>query len=262
MALRLHWPDERYVRIYCRDTIDWSALSWSAQALYMQLNRKADRRGYIGLGRIGRRGIAVMLGRADLWPVLEPALAELEADGCVVVDGDVLKIPDFVESQEAVSSGKARQRKYLEGQKIREEEASRGDEASPLSDEASEIVTRGYGTARRSKEGTGQHGISSGTSVEATAPHCAPPVTGDALSAAFAAELDEETNREDKRRARVLGALDGWRTVADVAALLKRTSPRSVEHDLVELRSRGLVEREERGSPAAPVMHWRRVGAA
>ena len=87
MALRLHWPDERYARIYCRDTLDWLALSWDAQALWTALNRKATRAGRIDLGRVGRRGVAALVGRAELAERLAAALDELLVDGCVLLEG-------------------------------------------------------------------------------------------------------------------------------------------------------------------------------
>jgi hypothetical protein len=108
----------------------------------MHLNRKADRRGRIALGRVGRRGLAALLGRGELWPVLEPAPAELEADGCVRVEGDALQIAEFVEAQEAVSSGRARQRKYIEGQRLARDEASALGDAPAPGDESSPPLTK------------------------------------------------------------------------------------------------------------------------
>ena len=35
----MRWEDERYVRIYTRDTPSWMLLSWDAQALFLQLLR-------------------------------------------------------------------------------------------------------------------------------------------------------------------------------------------------------------------------------
>src|SRR5690242_5222631 len=114
MALRLDWSEERYARIYCRDTLDWQCLSWNAQALWMHLNRKATRSGRIDLGRSGLRGVPALVGRPDMRQELEQAMAELLGDGCVVLEGDVLVIPDFVEAQEAVSSGAKRMRELRE----------------------------------------------------------------------------------------------------------------------------------------------------
>ena len=238
MALRLNWPDERYVRIYCRDTIDWSALSWGAQALYVQLNRKADRRGYISLGRLGRRGLAALLGRADLWStVVEPALAELEADGCVWIESNVLLIADFVEAQESVSSGRARQRKLRESRKAIDEsspddEAAGGDETSPHDDEAlhrvtrrhagdetSQGVTAGYSTAPKVQHGSANEPAPAPVrAVAPPVPRPAPrgsvpyrlpqrptpaPLTGEALTGeeltrAFSDDLEAEADARGK----------------------------------------------------------------
>jgi hypothetical protein len=269
MALRLQWEEERYARVYCRDTLDWQALSWDAQALWCQLNRKATRSGRIDLGRIGRRGVAALLGRAELAQRLDQALQELLDDGCVVLEGSVLVIPDFVEAQEAVSSGAKRMRELRERQREAELEANgsgngsgdgsgdgsrhvpardadgtapgSGDEASRARndtsrrDETSRNVTSGYSTA-----GTERHGT---------------PLAGDALSRSFAAELAAEPSQEDQRRGRVLAALTAWIPVHALAVRLKRRSVDGVEADLFELLHKGLVEREEQGSP--PVTHWR-----
>lgn len=296
MALRLDWSEERYARIYCRDTLDWQTLSWNAQALWMQLNRKATRSGRIDLGRSGLRGVPALVGRPDM-PELHKAMQDLLDDGCVRLEGDVLVIPDFVEAQEAVSSGAKRMRELRE--RRREEEGEPGDspgrtrggacpangcrlpdsdlparedgeaeaggnrekasrkpsakpaaardESSPYvtpvspGDETSQIVTRGYGTEREAR-----HGAPGGQ-------------RGDALSAAFAADLEAEASEDDVRRGRVLAALGAdWRTPYELAVALqgrrKRPDVDAVVRDLGELLRRGLVERAERGSP--PVTHW------
>jgi DNA-binding transcriptional ArsR family regulator len=267
MALRLQWSDERYVRIYTRDTLDWSALSWDAQGLWTALNRKATRTGRIDLGRVGRRGVAALVGRAELADRLGAALDELLADGCVRIEGSALVIPDFIEAQEAVSSGAKRMREHRERQREAEEEAASGatpgdapspsgDETSP-GDETSQNVTRGYSTAQHGTEGTARPpGRGAAVPAREDAGNGTGAPAGDALSRSFAAELDEEASREDRQRARTLCALGAaWRTVAEIAEALKR-SPRKVESDLVDLRREGVVERQEVGTP--PVMHWRR----
>ncbi len=260
MALRLHWPDERYTRVYCRDTIEWSALSWDAQALYMQLCRKASRRGTIDLGRIGRRGLAVLLGRPDLWPqVIEPALAELEADGCVRVEGTLLVVVDFEASQEAVSSGKARTAKWREHH-TGDETSPLGDDTSP-GDETSQKVTPGYGTARHGTGGTeGTAPGANGAAPTTTLPPAPPP--GPALSQAFEEDLDAEATKEEKAQARVLDALgEGWSTIADLSGVLHR-GPDFISKQLNDLKNRGLAEWAWRSKPGkAPIAHWRKVGA-
>jgi hypothetical protein len=292
MALRLAWSDERYVRVYVRDTLDWAALSWDAQALWCQLNRKATRTGRIDLGRVGRRGVAALLGRAELAERIDAALGELLEDGCVRLDGSALVIPDFVEAQEAVASGGKRMRELRERRRedvtepaasvteasvtrtSRGQAAGASDETSPRAraadvpgadrgaarpqqapedpgggDETSRNVTRGYSTARKVQHGTD-------STVEHGAPADVPP-TSRPLPAREAA--GNEAGDLGPLQGRVLLTLDGWRTVADLAAALRR-SPGRVEEDLRALRRECLVESAERGSP--PVMHWRRISVA
>jgi hypothetical protein len=160
----LCWPNERYVRIYVRDTPEWLGLSFDAQALYVLIHRKADRAGTIVLGRQGTKGVAVILHRVEKWQlVLEPALIELIAEGFVTINDGILIIPDFVAAQEAVSSGKARQQKYREGRKaageaarnamsLERDEASPGDETSKEGDDGVQHGTEGE--AQYGRDGT------------------------------------------------------------------------------------------------------------
>jgi hypothetical protein len=110
----MRWPDERYVRLYTRDTIDWLALSFEAQGLLALLLRKADRAGLIKLGRHGKRGVAAALGHAHRWAVIGLALEELLADGVVVLGDEALVVRNFVEAQEAQQSDAARKRAQRE----------------------------------------------------------------------------------------------------------------------------------------------------
>lgn len=112
----MRWEDERYVRVYTRDTVDWQGLSFDAQALFVLLLRKVDRAGLLDLGKPGKRGVAVAIGHGRDWARLEPALEELLADGCVqIVDGGRrLLVPNFLAAQEAKASDKSRQQKSRE----------------------------------------------------------------------------------------------------------------------------------------------------
>lgn len=114
----MNWETERYVRVYTRDTADWLALSWDAQSLFVQLLRKVDRAGILPLGRHGKRAVAMVLNRLDLWDSrIAPALDELLADGCIQVHGDLLIIPNYTAAQEAKSSDAERKRRQREKSK-------------------------------------------------------------------------------------------------------------------------------------------------
>lgn len=105
----MNWEDERYVRLYTRDTGDWCALSWDAQALLMQLLRKADRAGVIQLGKRGRAALPLLLCHANEAERIDAALSELTEDGCVELHGGNLVIPNFTKAQESKQSDKQRQ---------------------------------------------------------------------------------------------------------------------------------------------------------
>lgn len=109
----MDWANERYVRIYVRDTADDLVLSWQASGLWPQLVRKADRSGVIATNH-GARGIAALVR----WPVdvVTAALAELVQDGriqeCLEPAGYV--IPNYIEAQETPSSDKHRKKEERE----------------------------------------------------------------------------------------------------------------------------------------------------
>ncbi len=106
----MRWEDERYVRLYVRDTVDWLALSFEAQGLLALILRKVDRAGLLPLGKHGKRGAAVAVGHTARWPTIEPALEELIADGCVRIEGATLIVPNFIEAQETPQSDTQRKR--------------------------------------------------------------------------------------------------------------------------------------------------------
>lgn len=112
----MNWSDERYVKLYTRDTADWLALSFDAQALLTLLIRKFDRAGVLELGRHGARAVAIAIGHPQHWQRLQPALDELLADGCMFIseDGTKLVLKNYIEAQEAIASDKARQRESRE----------------------------------------------------------------------------------------------------------------------------------------------------
>lgn len=128
----MNWSDERYVRLYTRDTVDWLSWSWQAQALFCLLLRKADRLGEIDLGRHGTKGIAAHVKMP--WKVAEPALAELLADSCIQAQDragrTVLVFRNYTTANEAIASGAERQRRYRERRHGVTGDGA-GDETSP-----------------------------------------------------------------------------------------------------------------------------------
>lgn len=127
----MDWSNERYVRLYTRDTADWLAISYEAQNLLMQLLRKADRTGVIEVGKHGKKGAAIVLGRADLWPKIEAAVEELLADGCLFFLDTKFILKNFLPAQESSTSDAQRKREERERRRaLLLENVTKRDEAS------------------------------------------------------------------------------------------------------------------------------------
>lgn len=110
----MRWEDERWVKLYTRDTGDWLLLSFEAQGLFRLLLTKVDGAGILHLGRAGRRAVAGIVGHPHRWDLIEPALEELIQDGCVVLQGERLIMPNYLEAQEAKTSDKEKKRRQRE----------------------------------------------------------------------------------------------------------------------------------------------------
>jgi hypothetical protein len=151
----MRWEDERYVRLYTRDTVDWHFLSLEAQGLMGLILRKVDRAGILHLGRHGKKGVAAAIGHPTRVDSVLPALDELLSDGCVrIVDGETLVVPNFIEAQETPSSDAQRKRDQRErdrdklisnGQKINQ---SGQDITAAMSRAVTYEVTNGHAESR------------------------------------------------------------------------------------------------------------------
>ena len=104
----MRWEDERYVRLYTRNTPEWLALSWRARGLFGLLMREVDRAGILKVGRLGLKGAAVAVGAP--WVEVEAPLGELLEDGCLRFDAErqCVFMPNFMAAQECAQSDRAR----------------------------------------------------------------------------------------------------------------------------------------------------------
>ncbi|MBV8760127.1 MAG: conserved phage C-terminal domain-containing protein [Deltaproteobacteria bacterium] len=107
----MDWSNEKYVRLYVRDTDSWLSWSWQARALFCLMLRKVDRAGVLETKR-GARGVTAHTGMP--FEVVTEALRELLEDGCVREHGDGrgYVMPNFLEAQEAAQSDRLRAREY------------------------------------------------------------------------------------------------------------------------------------------------------
>lgn len=160
----MRWEDERYVRIYTRDTPDWLAMQWQGRAVFYELARKVDRAGFIGVGKSGIRGLAGCLHMPV--EVVEVGIEDLITDGCVQrVEGGYL-IRNFLEAQETPQSDKARKRNQRERDRDSKRATAGGAEPSrEVTDghEVTEAVTKRDGESQNVTEShAGSRGVTPG----------------------------------------------------------------------------------------------------
>jgi len=103
----MDFQDERYVRLYIRNTPDWMAWPWEARALFPLLLRAVDRAGVLELGKHGERALASVVGLPV--EVVTVGLAALVDDGCVSRQENVLCVVRYIEAQECRQSDRVRQ---------------------------------------------------------------------------------------------------------------------------------------------------------
>jgi hypothetical protein len=145
------WSNERYVRLYTRDTETVLLQSWQARAVFREMLRKCDRAGVIEC-RTGERGLAVILNMPV--DVVRENLPTLIEDGSVAEHEHGYYLPNFIEAQEAPASDKQRAK---ESRHTRRDRAKHGvtkpdANAAPRDSSATErdeSVTRGHGASHR-----------------------------------------------------------------------------------------------------------------
>lgn len=104
----MDWENERYVRIYTRDTVNWTLLPWEAKCLLPLIMRKVDRAGVLDIGEHDPSRAVAAVTDVPL-DVVGPALAALIAGGMLEVGAGYLVAPNYLPAQEAKQSDKQRQ---------------------------------------------------------------------------------------------------------------------------------------------------------
>jgi len=109
----VNWSDERYVRLFTRDTVTWLRWSFETRAVFCLLLRKVDRSGVLETGRDDKAEALALTLMAPI-EACRKALSELMACGTVAASDTSLVIPRFIEAQECRMSDKARQKESRE----------------------------------------------------------------------------------------------------------------------------------------------------
>jgi hypothetical protein len=150
--MSMRWEDERYVRVYTRDTITWKMLPWQAKCVFPLLLRVVDRAGLLDVGDYGTEGMAALLGIPE--EIVTPGLEALTRRGVVIQAGGKLLIPNFLEAQEAAASDIARQRKARElARDIANRDRVLPDSPVTKRDEPSQNVTERHELSRAVTDG-------------------------------------------------------------------------------------------------------------
>ena len=114
----MDWSNERYVRVYTRDTTNWSRFRWEGQTLLMHLLRKVDRSGCLEGIENPVEDVALVTGLPE--EIVERGLNRLmkpssnEKHATVVIKNNVLVVPNHMEAQETPFSDAERQRRSRE----------------------------------------------------------------------------------------------------------------------------------------------------
>lgn len=109
----MDWSNERYVRLYVRDTKTWLLLGWEGQCVLSLMLRKMDRAGVIADVKDGA-DLAVIFTNGMPVEVAQTGLDRLEKQGVIEITQVGIVMPNFIEAQEAVMSNKEKCRKYRE----------------------------------------------------------------------------------------------------------------------------------------------------
>jgi len=106
----MNYGDTPYVRLYIYDTVGWLMMTWEARATLPNLMRKLDRAGVLDLaeyaGEEMARAVAALIKIPE--EVVGVGLADLLKRGTVVLRGQFLVMPNYVEGQSTPQSDRLR----------------------------------------------------------------------------------------------------------------------------------------------------------
>lgn len=101
----MDFSNERYVRLYTRETTTYKRLAWEAQALLAAVLRLMDRAGVLEIGELApSEAVSLHLPK---WPneIVETGMRGLLTTGIVEHHGSALVWPKYLDAQEAVQTG-------------------------------------------------------------------------------------------------------------------------------------------------------------
>jgi hypothetical protein len=152
----MDWSNERYVRLYTRDTMTWLRLRWEGQVLLCLLIRKVDRAGI--LDNVEEPVVDISLATGLPTEHVKIGLERLIRYGVVIINERTLIFPNYMDAQECSKSDKQRQKESREKRKTMAQFVTKCDE------QRDDPVTK------RDKNVTTGHSVS-----QPVTPYCAVP---------------------------------------------------------------------------------------
>ncbi len=166
----MDWTNERYVRIYTRDTADLMAIGWQGRTVLWEMIRKADRAGIID-------------GDEDTLPdllrlprdITKEGISRLLKRGTVERGQSAYVVVNFIEAQEAKQSDRQRQAKS----RAKRRDRARSDKVTNRDSESQHTVTsrdnKLQDTKKTSQSVTPCHGESHRVTPSLSVPSLAVP---------------------------------------------------------------------------------------
>lgn len=125
----MEWSEEKYVKLYQRDTVTWLSWPWQARALWPLLMRKLDGAGLIETGNLQPATAVAMVVGIPV-EICEAGIEALVTSGTLVKVERGLLAPKFLEGQEARKSDALRAR---ESRERRRRDANHSESVGPAS---------------------------------------------------------------------------------------------------------------------------------
>ncbi len=143
----MDWINERYVRLYTRDTATWKVLTWQSRFVLMSMLRKVDRSGVLEVGNEGVRGLAAVIEVPI--EIVDAGLPDLIDRETIVQSRGAFVMPKFLEAQECRTSDAQRKRESRERHRTSTLETNQSvDPVTRIADE-SHAVTRRHTESQR-----------------------------------------------------------------------------------------------------------------
>lgn len=173
----MDWSNERYVRLYVRDTKTWKKARWEGQCLFMMLLRIVDRAGILDDIEDPIEDLALMTGLPE--EHVRAGYVHLEKSGAVELRGSYLILPNFIDAQEASKTDAQRQRESREGRRAKALAVTKRDSGeldcdsnNHKCDDKSQVVTDGHNQSQVVTPTCALHGsaVPGGTLLDGATP--------------------------------------------------------------------------------------------